>query len=254
MKKVGQVEINSKTLTYDQVLNYAENILQTRRALYCANCGGIAQDFSHRCQKQSFEQGSTSWLAWRMGGIGASDAPAVMGESPWMTAMQLWELKTGRRKPEPSNYQMRRGRALEDMAREKYSEMVGITVDKMCAEHQEFNFLRASLDGANKENGKVVEIKCPGKKDHEKALSGQIPRKYLWQLVHILAVTGLDKIDYFSFDGREGVILTFHRDEKLEEQLLTTLKKFWDCVIRDVPPKADKIEGRVEIFKVRKFR
>ncbi len=41
-----------------------------------------------------------SWLEHRKAGLGASDASAVLGISPWKTNVELWEEKTGRRTPE----------------------------------------------------------------------------------------------------------------------------------------------------------
>ena len=40
------------------------------------------------------------WLRERMNGIGASEAAAIIGMSPYMTNEMLWEIKTGRRKAE----------------------------------------------------------------------------------------------------------------------------------------------------------
>ena len=39
------------------------------------------------------------WLKARQSGIGASDAAAVLQLSPWVSKIQLWEEKTGRRAP-----------------------------------------------------------------------------------------------------------------------------------------------------------
>ena len=39
----------------------------------------------------NLEQGTYEWLEWRMGGLGASDAPVVMGVSPYSTSRTLWE-------------------------------------------------------------------------------------------------------------------------------------------------------------------
>ena len=41
------------------------------------------------------EQKSEEWLDWRKKGIGSSDAPIIMGVSPWKTPFELWEEKTG---------------------------------------------------------------------------------------------------------------------------------------------------------------
>ncbi|MCJ7483244.1 MAG: YqaJ viral recombinase family protein, partial [Thermodesulfovibrionales bacterium] len=43
----------------------------------------------------NFEQSTEEWLSWRRNGIGASDAPVVMGLSPWQKAGELLLLKTG---------------------------------------------------------------------------------------------------------------------------------------------------------------
>ena len=42
-----------------------------------------------------------SWLKGRekYPGIGASEAPAIVGASGWMTSTELWEIKTGRKTP-----------------------------------------------------------------------------------------------------------------------------------------------------------
>ena len=34
-------------------------------------------------------QGTAEWLEWRNNGIGASDAPTIMGENPWITITEL---------------------------------------------------------------------------------------------------------------------------------------------------------------------
>ena len=62
------------------------------------------------------EQGSADWLAHRQLYRNASETPAVMGASPWMTPYQLWELRTGRRQQEVT-YPMERGLRLEQPAR-----------------------------------------------------------------------------------------------------------------------------------------
>ena len=42
----------------------------------------------------------TEWLKERNNGIGASDAAAILGLSPYMSNQRLWEIKTGRFVPE----------------------------------------------------------------------------------------------------------------------------------------------------------
>ena len=57
-------------------------------------------------------QGSPEWHAHRAKYRNASETPAVIGVSPWLTPYQLWELRTGRRQPD-INVPMAHGTAAE---------------------------------------------------------------------------------------------------------------------------------------------
>jgi putative phage-type endonuclease len=174
------------------------------------------------------------WLGWRLSGIGSSDAPIVMKSSPWSTPYKLWEIKTGRAQGQAANIFMRRGLELEPIAREKYQLQTGVLMPAVNVENPKMPFIRASLDGMNMRKG--LEIKCPGPKDHAEALAGRIPEKYVWQLRHQMLAADLDIVDYYSFDGKDGVIIPFHREEKPENELLKAEKEFWDFVLSNVAP------------------
>ena len=88
------------------------------------------------------EQGSADWLAHRQQYRNASETPAVMGASPWMTTYQLWELRTGRRQQEVT-YPMERGLRLEPAARAAYEEMTGHVVQPITLVEGDYS---ASLD------------------------------------------------------------------------------------------------------------
>ncbi len=190
------------------------------------------------------EQRTQSWEQWRQQGIGSSDAPIIMGVSPWNTPFGLWEIKTGRGRKTESNWAMERGNELEPKARNYYQLYCDIDMPPVLAEHKEFPFLRASLDGFNSGAKKVLEIKCPGKEDHQRALNKEIPEKYIWQLVHQLMVADADVADYLSFDGERGVILPFHRDLKLEKNLMEAEFRFWEQVQKDAPPELSNKDFR----------
>lgn len=183
------------------------------------------------------KQGSGSWLEWRRNGIGSSDAPIIMGVSPWNTPYGLYEEKAGlvEVKDEP-NFAMARGIELEPKARAHYELMSDIDMPPVCIEHGKYPFLRASLDGFNSNTKRILEIKCPGKEDHETALSGKVPEKYIWQLRHQLAVAEADQVDYFSFDGERGVVVPFYRDLEEEKKLLEAELAFWEMVQSKKPP------------------
>lgn len=182
-------------------------------------------------------QGSNEWLMWRRLGICSSDAPQLMGCSPWGTPTTLWLNKTGRVGEKVSNFAMQRGINLEPKARAMYELKHGIEMPAALCVHPKYDFIRASLDGHNPELRKVLEIKCPGKVDHALAVSGQVPEKYKWQIVLQLLAADALTCDYWSFDGAEGVRIVVPRDYVLEDILLKASRDFWhNHVLTDTPP------------------
>lgn len=65
------------------------------------------------------------WLAKRASGIGGSEAAAVLGLSPWETAVSVWLRKTGRAAPKEETEAMRIGTELEDLVARRYTEETG---------------------------------------------------------------------------------------------------------------------------------
>lgn len=189
------------------------------------------------------KQNSTAWYRWRGKGLGASDAPAVMGISPWKTRFQLWAEKCGKLQPTPAHPMavaaMERGKFLESFAREWYEKKTGLLMPASNHEHAQYTFIRASLDGRNVQARKIIEIKSPGKVDHAKAVKGEVPKKYYAQIQQQLLVTGDPICDYVSFDGKDGVIIPVHEDKAYQATLLKELIAFWKLVETQTPPSVD---------------
>src|ERR1700743_2597401 len=104
-----------------------------------------------------------------------------MGSSPkeWGTIFECWAIKSGRPMPRREvSFRMNRGLQLEPYARKEYEDTTGILMPAVYIERAGHPFLRATLDGLNDEYQRALEIKCPGKKDHDIALAGKIPDKY----------------------------------------------------------------------------
>lgn len=189
------------------------------------------------------EQNTRSWQQWRNQGIGASDAPIIMRVSPWTTPYELWQMKTGKLIKDFSNYATERGHRLEPRARASYEFKFGYSAPPVLVVNEQFPFIRASLDGYNAERGIALEIKCPGKKDHETALAGKVPEKYFPQLQHQLLACAQAKINhYYSYDGERGVCVECLPDSKYQEILFEELCKFWICVQKDIPPELTEKE------------
>lgn len=192
----------------------------------------------------SYKQNSPHWYTWRNKGIGASDAASLLDESPWTSKFQLWAQKTGLlprgAAPSFAVSAMERGKLLEPVARAYYEKKFGLIVEQdVNCEDEEHEFLRASLDGlvTNGSDQFVLEIKCPGKAAHAKALRGELPDYYYPQLQFQLMVTGLPYAHYFSFDGKEGPDpIVVGRDEPYISMLRAAAVELWGMVQSHTPP------------------
>jgi putative phage-type endonuclease len=162
--------------------------------------------------------------------IGASDAPVIMGVSPWRTPYQLWEDKLDLAPEQEDTFALRRGRELEPVAREAYSVYTGHIVEPKQVFHPEIPYMMANMDGITDDHSIAVEIKCPGEADHQTAKQGIVPEKYRPQLQHQLAVIGINQIHYFSYRDGDTALVEVERDEGYIKRLLLEEKKFWSCV------------------------
>ncbi len=174
--------------------------------------------------------------------IGASDAPIIMGISPWKTPYELWQQKLSLVEDNTDNFAIRRGNDLEPIARKAYINYTGIICEPKFMVHNEIAYMSANLDGLSLDGNIAVEIKCPGKKDHETAKNGEVPEKYYPQLQHQLAVLNHDVIHYFSYYNEDDFILIeVKRNDEYINNLYNKEREFWHCVENFIPPEGAKI-------------
>lgn len=174
-------------------------------------------------------QNTQEWEKFRQQKIGASDAPIIMEVSPWKTPFQLWLEKTGQ-STSAQNHHMMRGHALEETARAAFEKTMNLIVFPRVVQSKEHEWMIASLDGIDMDGKILVEIKCAGEADHTLAKQGKVPEKYYPQLQHQLAVTGLTKGYYYSFDGTKGVIVEVEHNPEYINKLIESEKKFMECM------------------------
>jgi putative phage-type endonuclease len=180
---------------------------------------------------ERLQQNTPEWHRWRRQGIGASDAPVIMGETPFKTPRTLWSVKTGRAQEEPAGPAAHRGHQLERYARRAYERRTGIQVEPLCLVHQELEWMRASLDGLSFDGATLVEIKCPlSLRDRLSAEQGRVPSKYHAQLQHQLEVSGAERAHYWSFHGTRGVLIEIRPDREYAKRLIDAEAVFWQRV------------------------
>lgn len=181
------------------------------------------------------KQGSPEWLAHRKNFLGASDAPVVLGVSPWRTPYQLWQEKLGLDPGQEENSGMRYGKRKEAEALKAYEDYTGLLVSTnekdTLVYHPEKNFMMSSLDGITFDKTMAVEIKNPCGQDHDIAKSGKIPEKYYPQVQHQLACLGFNMLHYFSYREGDFSLVEVERDQPYIDMLYKEEKKFWDQVL-----------------------
>lgn len=199
------------------------------------------------------------WLEWRQKGIGSSDAGIIMGVSPWGTKLKLYEQKIAETVEEDTDnqYVKELGNEAEPKIRSLFELVEGESFSPALLVMEDFDFLRASLDGRSTDAKRNLEIKLSGKddwsrtKDETLPVRDRVPEKYWPQLQHGLMVSKADSVFYVAYlysafkENRKKLSLEnlayveVKPDEKYIATMLQEEIKFWDCVQNRKPPMAD---------------
>ncbi len=195
-------------------------------------------------------QGSEEWLALRRTKITATDARVIMEVDPWKTKRQLYDEKMGKGTPKKTNFAMQRGLDLENDIILHLEQKYGVPFRKATVVR---GWCLASLDAVSSDGNIIAEIKCPGKKDHDLAISGQVPEKYYPQLQFALHVTGLDLIYYeSSADGESTESVVVERNQVYIDEMIEKCYEFYESVTKMIPPEPDEndfVEQESELWK-----
>lgn len=185
-------------------------------------------------------QQSQAWHDFRNLGIGGSDCSKLMGTSylPKSTVTTLWKEKVGLGSDFKMNDAVAHGMKYEEEARLFYEKVVGRKAEPLCFIHDEYNFLRASMDGISEDGAVSVEIKIPQQDNYEKAKKGIIKDYYYSQIQHQLLVTGAEYCDYWVYNIDEGAChFQVPRCEPYMAEILSRSMKFWyDFVVPQLCP------------------
>lgn len=186
----------------------------------------------------NFSQGSEDWLNWRREGVGASDYPAIVDESPYLTPYKLWAIKTSRLKEDSPNRAMTMGTELEPLIREKLGSEIGV-FHPVCAEDESDPILRASLDGLSEDEKTAIEIKYNNKANHKLASQGKVVDHHYLQVQYQLLVSGAKKNVYVSYNDKDGGIkvVDVEPNKRLQNEMKRKTLDFWQShIIEDIPP------------------
>ena len=180
-----------------------------------------------------------AWLAGRRNGIGASDAPAALGISPFKSRGDLWAEKTGLVEPPDlsDNEAVEWGLRLEEPIAIAYAEKTGRSV-MMCPPfssrtHPTIEWLTCTPDAFQSVDGRplgLLQIKTTSAFNAADWSDGT-PLYYQVQLQHELFVTGHEWGTLVCLIGGQKLVrFDQERNDQFIQAMLPKLSEFWGCV------------------------
>lgn len=175
-------------------------------------------------------QGSDEWLAIRAKHNTASEAPAVMGASKYMSRSELLKQKATGIVPEVDSHKQalfNKGHAAEEGARAILERMIGEDLYPVTCVCEKTNLL-ASLDGLNMSEAVAFECKLWNERLAEQVRAGDLEPHYYWQLEQELLVTGSEKVIFVTSDGTRDKFahMEYFPVAGRAEQLIAAWKQF----------------------------
>ena len=182
------------------------------------------------------------WREGRKHSIGASDAAAVMGISPWKTEAQLWDEKANGKMLDFHNADTVRGHRSESHILELYGIETGRKIfsgERIMLMSNHNPFMSCTLDGidfTDDNNPIIIEVKSV-KFSHGEWSDDKIPDYYFTQLLHQLAVTGWNEaillVRFARNEGWESASERMYhvKREDVQDQidkLVRKESKFWN--------------------------
>ena len=190
------------------------------------------------------EAGTPEWLEIRRTtGIGASEIAAVLGQSPWATALNVYLQKRGLTADTESNRAMRQGNHSESFIQSEFEMEMGfkgIKPDWMAVSNQ-YPYLFCNLDWLSDCGTFGAELKrTDNTKDWGESGSQNVPLHYYLQVQHQLLVTGLDLIYLVALLPFSDLrIYPIVPSAGVQERIATDGGIFWSNTLDGIAPEND---------------
>lgn len=183
------------------------------------------------------------WLKYRKKGICGTDAGAITGFNPYVSAFSVYRDKTSDEISEFDNEAMRQGRDMEDYVARRFMEETGKQVRRANAIYKNENYpiMLADFDRLIVGEKAGLECKTVSPYSADKWSDGKIPMHYQMQVQHYLAVSGYEcwYIAALIF-GRDFIIRKIERDEELINNLTVIEENWWEKhIVENTIPEPD---------------
>lgn len=188
---------------------------------------------------------SDEWYQQRSSGIGASEIAAVLGVSPWMSALELWQRKV---EPQPKDERneerllwghLLEGAIIGELCRR--ADVKRADWEPCLMRCQEHSWAIATPDDLL-ESGEPVEVK--NLSEWTGRSWDDIPEHYELQCQHQMLVTGAKRCLFGALiGGQELVWCWIERDEDSIARIVKAGSEFWRRVVEMDPPLSDGTSG-----------
>jgi len=183
------------------------------------------------------------WLRYRKQGITGTDAGAIVGMNPYLSAFQVYQDKITDSIEEIDNEAMRQGRDMEEYVASRFEEATGKKVRRANAiyQNEKHPIMLADFDRLVVGENAGLECKTVSPYLADRWANGGIPFHYQMQVQHYLAVSGYEKWYICALVyGKDLIIREINRDEELITNLIAIEENFWyENVVKRVMPDPD---------------
>lgn len=180
------------------------------------------------------------WLIARRMGVGASEAGAIMGVSPWSSGIAVYAEKVDPDPPvETDQERLELGLAMEPVIIDRYKKVTGRQAwNSGCLlRSKQWPWLTCTLDGTTTINGEPAVLELKNTQDRS-GWSDGVPRHVWVQVQQQMAVTGYQKaavaVLICGCDFKTADVL--RDDEFILEALVPDTEHFWGLVQAGGPP------------------
>jgi len=172
-------------------------------------------------EKLNLVQGSKEWKEGRLQNFTASEAPAMMGDSKYMSRNRLLKLKkTGNEEPISAHLQtlFDKGHETEALARRIVEDMIGEDLYPVTGILENTKYL-ASFDGLTFSNDINYEHKLWNETLAENIRNKVLEPQHYWQLEQQMLVSGAEKTIFVTSDGTSSKMVYMYYESIPERRL-----------------------------------
>lgn len=190
---------------------------------------------------------SPAWESKRKSlGIGGSEASAIVGMNPYMSAFSVFWDKVNGSAPKEISEAMRQGSDLEEYVAQRFCAETGKKVKRnsFMLQSIKYPFMLADVDRFVVGENSLVECKCTtNSQGYTYTDADNIPAYHLVQCLHYMSVVGADKVYLATLVYGKGFYIVEIDRSKYENDIAALIEieeRFWNNNVKaGIPPIAD---------------